>query len=184
MFKESIFPFKTSLVTSSNPAEGNGDSVLPYLASLFVPDSPIEVVSSPFSLVPEGAISSVPHETLNSDSPIPSSTQSAADISDPSPSDFNQSIDHSPIHSEPYTRRSTRVKTPPAWLKDYICPPITNSTTNHLASNQPSQSHSFHSITNYPLFLSSHLAHLFQNYVASLVNVLHKPEPKYYSQAQ
>ena len=101
--------------------------------------------------------------------------------------------DHSSLNrAEPYVRRSTRTKAPPAWLKDYVCPqtttnnPIDHSTPHSITSTpaQSSLSHSFHSISSHPLFLSSHMAHLSQNYVASLVSVLQKPERKYYSQAK
>jgi len=84
-------------------------------------------------------------------------------------------------------RKSTRVKGPPTWLKDYICPTTTNKATSQHPISTPattSQSHSLHSTSAYPLFLHSHLAHLSSEYVASLVNVLHKPEPKYYLQAK
>ena len=101
--------------------------------------------------------------------------------SGPSPS----SDEAVPAIIEAQTRRSARLKVPPAWLKDYICPKSSStvSPSLHIPNQSSSPPHSFNTSSQYPLFLSSHLAHFSANYVASLVNVLHTLEPKHYSQA-
>jgi len=102
-------------------------------------------------------------------------------------SPFKDTTNGPTVVSEIPPRRSTGVKAPPAWLKDYVCPKLPHTSTNHHSSPDSFlQSHGFHSSTHtlYLLFFFSHLAHLLANYVSSLVNVFHHPDPRHYAQAR
>jgi len=182
LFQESIFPFKNSTVISSaHPKLPFAEPLFPHLAPPLAPDSPHDFPSSPLSShdIPSPA----------NDSSDYHSSPSSHTIS-PTPVDHTDCDIHvssTPVRTEPYTRKSTRPKARSAWLKDYICtkPSSTVPISFNVAlpAHSTSQSHSFTSLTPYPLFLSSHLAHLSSSYVASLVNVLSTPDPKHYFQA-
>jgi len=81
-------------------------------------------------------------------------------------------------HSGP--RRSSRSRVAPTWLKDFVQP------KPHKLQSDPSssQSHSLHSAAVYPLLQPADLSHLSHDFVASLISVMHIPEPHTYSQAK
>ena len=163
--------------------EAPNGSILPYLAPHFTPDSP------------KSQSRSFASETHNV--PLLDSSDSVHEISSPCHSD-SQPHEQVPITEIP-PRKSSRVRAPPTWLKDYVCPKssitapesviktnaIINTQPTSLPSSSSSQSHSFHSTsTPYPLFTFLNLAHLSASYMSSLVNVLQQPEPKHYAQAK
>jgi len=199
LFKEITFPFKTSTVHTDIPDKDIKDPILPSLIPSSHFDSSQEVsysnpspdiISSPFEVVHQSDYHP-PSSNHNLSSPIGSGASPHPSFSPLLSSGQADVLDSTipPLLSgtEALPRKSTRVKGPPTWLKDYICSTTTNKATSQHPISTPattSQSHSLQSTSTHPLFLHSHLAHVSSDYVASLLHVLHKPEPKYYSQAK
>ena len=172
LFRENVFPYKLG---SSSPSvtlpKAVTNTLFPSSSLLSEPSSPppLRTISPPANLYSSTPLVSVPSDNIT---PFPSQNLSLAPTTSPAISPIvSASPDMSPVVPEIVPRRSARVKAPPAWAKDYICPqpPSLHSQSFHY-STQP-DTHL------YPLFNFSHFAHLSASYVASLVNVLHTPDP-------
>ena len=191
LFQEKVFPLKIAqshLVLTLKWSLA--DPMFPHWTPSSVSDSPQRAPSSPLS---SNDITSPANDSLVSHSSphIDASNSSSSHTTSPSPpvhTDCDTHISPTHVRTEPHIRKSTRSKFLPVWLKDFICSKPSStvplSPTNPLPTHSNSQSHSITSLTPYPLFLSSHLAHFSSSYVASLVSVLNTPDPRHYSQAQ
>ena len=130
--------------------------------------------------VPSPSIIPEPHPSMSLHSTPPSLSQS--------PNSLTSSTQSTPSTTssclqEPPHRKSQRAKRPPAWMKDFVCPQLTNKQTTIPPSVEPSTSHSF-TITSYPLFSYANLAHFSPSYVASLTKILQSLKPISYAQAK
>jgi len=163
--KSHIYKHKISNPSNPiSPSTSNTDSAL-HIHEVLVP--------SP-SIIPE------PHPSMPLDSAPPSLSQS--------PNSLTSSTQSTPSTTssclqEPPHRKSQRAKRPPAWMKDFVCPQLTNKQTTIPPSVEPSTSHSF-TITSYPLFSYANLAHFSPSYVASLTKILQSLKPISYAQAK
>jgi len=182
IFQEQIFPFKEHAqpVSTNNPA-----------SSFIWPDShmfPAFIDSYPTSTsVEHGSLShniAAPTDNLHVSDSLPSSSSSSIHPADQLPASENMISTDSPgLRESPKLqpldlRRSTRSRIAPTWLKDFIQP------RSRTQQQDSSHSHSFHSVVVHPLLHTADLHYLSQDFVTSLLSVMHVAEPYSYSQAK